>query len=367
MPVPRLHLSKHDPHRVHLGTTSLKPKTSNTNAGLPRASEGILLMTARLVLYGILAAVMAVSWASSCVIYRAAEIGDLVAPLDIIESGNLAAVVVGSGNGFENPERMGPSIAIGWDQRMLIVDAGRGVSEALRTSRIPLAQAEAVLLTSLLPENTVGLDDLLLTGWRQPREQSLRVYGPPGTRALCEAILQGHAIGIEAEGRSRGLPAGGAVLTGFDVEPGFSVELDGLAIEAFDLPGGPTPALGWRFERQGQSMFVAGAGWAPEAVVSAAKDVDYLFHEAVIIPPAEDAEEAGILIDPELLRMEAALHTNILDVGGIASRANAGALVLFRMKPPPFYDFQVTATVRKTYSGDLVVSSDGEEITPPRL
>ena len=78
-------------------------------------------------------------------------------------------------------------------------------------------------------------------------------------------------------------------------------------------------------------------------------------------------EEAGILIDPELLRMEAALHTNILDVGGIASRANAGALVLFRMKPPPFYDFQVTATVRKTYSGDLVVSSDGEEITPPRL
>jgi len=37
------------------------------------------------------------------------------------------------------------------------------------------------------------------------------------------------------------------------------------------------------------------------------------------------------------------------------------------MKPPPFYDFQVTATVRKTYSGDLVVSSDGEEITPPRL
>lgn len=323
-------------------------------------------MTARLILYGILAAVMAVSWASSCVIYRAAEIGDLVAPLDTRDFEHMAAVVVGSGSGFENPERMGPSIAIGWEKRLLLVDAGRGIAEALRTSRIPLSQTEAVLLTSLLPENTVGLDDLLLTGWRVPRKQPLRVYGPPGTQALCEAILQAHAIGIEAEGRSRGLPAEGAILTGFDVEPGFTVELDGLAIEAFDLPNGPIAALAWRFERNGQSMFVAGAGWAPDAVVSAAKDVDYLFHEAVIIPAAEDAEEAGILIDPELLRMEALLHTSLNDVGGIAERANAGTLVLVRMKPPPFYDFQITGAVAKTFSGDIVIAEDGEEITPRR-
>lgn len=324
-------------------------------------------MNARLVLYLILAVVMGVSWASSCVIYRAAEIGDLVAPLDPLDFDNLGAVVVGSGGGYENPERMGPSIAIGWEKRLLLVDAGRGVAEALRAARIPLSQPEAVLLTSLLPENTVGLDDLLLTGWREPRDHPVRVYGPPGTRLLCEAILQGHAAGIEAEGRGRGLPAEGAVLTGFDVEPGFSVELDGLRIDASDLPGGPIAALAWRFERNGQSMFVAGAGWAPDAVVSAAKDVDYLFHEAVIIPAAEDAEEAGILIDPELLRMEARLHTALVDVGGIATRAQVGTLVLVRMKPPPFYDFQITGTVRQTFKGHVVIANDGEEISPPRL
>ncbi|MCP5042877.1 MAG: hypothetical protein GY944_17775 [bacterium] len=323
-------------------------------------------MNARLILYAILAAVMGVSWASTCVIYRAAEIGELVAPIELRHMANLGGVVVGSGGGFENPERMGPSIAIGWDQRMLLVDTGRGIAEALRTASIPLAQPEAVLLSNLLPENTVGLDDLLATGWREPRNQPLRVYGPPGTEALCQAIATAHRIGLEAEGAGRGLPPEGGTLLGFDVEPGFRAELDGLELQAFDLPGGPIPAYAWRFERGGRAMVVAGAGWSPDAVVDAAKGADILFHEAVIIPEAEGAEEAGILIDPELLRKEAALHTAVADVGGIAERAAVDTLVLVRMRPPPFYNWQITGTVEKSFGGEVVIASDGEEVSPPR-
>ena len=54
----------------------------------------------------------------------------------------------------------------------------------LRAAEIPLAQPSAVCLTSLTPENTVGLDDRLLTGWLAGRSQPLRVGGPPGTAAL---------------------------------------------------------------------------------------------------------------------------------------------------------------------------------------
>lgn len=323
-------------------------------------------MNARLILYAILMAVMGVSWAASCVIYRAAEIGELVAPIDERNSHHLAAIIVGSGTGFENPERAGPSVAIGWEKRMLLVDTGRGIAEALRSASIPLAQPEAVLLTSLLPENTVGLDDLLLTGWRQPRKQPLRVYGPPGTKAMCDAILEVHRVGIEHEGPGRGLPPEGAQLLGFDVEPGWTAELDGLVIRAYDLPGGPIPALAWRFDRKGRSVAVAGAGWAPDAVVEAAKDVTVLIHEAVIIPPAEDAEDAGIMIDPELLRLEAALHTAVVDVGPIAQRAGAEILVLTRMRPPPFYNWQIEGTVGQYYDGDIIIAADAEEIDIPR-
>ena len=86
----------------------------------------------------------------------------------------------------------------------------------------------------------------------------------------------------------------------------------------------------------------------------------------MIIPDADTAEEAGITIDPELLRMEAALHTALSDVGSIAQRAGVGSLVLVRMRPPPFYNFQITGAVGKTFDGDVIVASDGEEITPGR-
>jgi ribonuclease Z len=319
-------------------------------------------MTSRLILYGILAAVMAVSWLSTCVIYRAAEIGELVAPLETRYFDGLQAIAIGTGGGYENPERLGPSIAIGWEKNLLLVDTGRGVAESLRRAQLALAQPQTVFLSNLLAVNTVGLDDLLLTGWRQPREAPLRVIGPPGTARLCEFIMAAHRAGIEAESQAMLLPLSGAELIGVDVEGGWTTELEGLKIVATDLPGGPITALAWRFEYRDRSIVVAGAGWAPDAVVEAAKNANVLFHEAVIIPEAEGAEEAGILIDPELLRREAAMHTAVVDVGLIGRRARVDTLVLVRMRPPPFYNFQIEGTVRQTFGGDLVIASDGDEI-----
>ena len=41
------------------------------------------------------------------------------------------------------------------------MDAGRGVAEGLRLSKIPVSQPGTVLLTNLMPTNTQGLDDLI--------------------------------------------------------------------------------------------------------------------------------------------------------------------------------------------------------------
>ena len=89
-----------------------------------------------------------------------------------------------------------------------------------------------------------------------------------------------------------------------------------------------------------------------------------LVHEAVYIPPPEDIEDAGVIADPERLRMEAALHTSILDVGRLASKARVETLVLVRMRPPPFFEVQVTSIVGRDFEGDIVVPEDGTELTP---
>lgn len=321
-------------------------------------------MNARVILLVILIVVMAISWAATFVIFRAAELGELLAPIDPVDSGEFRVTVVGSGSGYENPERLGPCIAIGWNDHIVLVDAGRGIAEALRNARIPLAQPDTVLISNLMPENTVGLDDLLLTGWRQPREHPIRVIGPKGTAALTAGILAAHRIGIAAEIAGMGLPPEGAQIETIEIGDGWSEERDGMTITAGAVTGGPTDALLWRFERAGRTVVAATTGWAQDAVPEFAKRADLLLHEAVVVPVAEGAAEAGILTDPELLRMEAAIHTSLLDVGGIAARAQVGKLVLIRMRPPPFYDFQVTGYISESYSGPIVIPEDGEQLTP---
>ena len=137
-----------------------------------------------------------------------------------------------------------------------------------------------------------------------------------------------------------------------------------LRITAGELPGGPTPALAWKIEHAGRSVVVSGTGWGEDALVSFASGANMLIHEAVYIPPVEDIEDAGVIADPERLRLEAELHTSILNVGSLATRAKVETLVLVRMRPPPFFELQVTNIVGRDFDGEIVVPDDGTELSP---
>jgi len=321
-------------------------------------------MTVRLILFVMLASIMTALWASTCVMWRAAEVGELVQTLEPRHFDRLTVLAVGTGGPYENRERLGPSTGIGYGDRVLLVDAGRGVAEALRTSAVPVSQPDTVLLTNLLPLNTVGLDDLLLTGWRGPREKPIRLIGPPGTIELAEALMQAHRSGTDGEGAALELPAAGARFDAIEVEGGFSAEEGGLRISAGALDGGPVPALAWRFEAINRSVVVSGTGWSQDQLVDFARGAHMLVHEAVLIPPPEDAEEAGVLVDPAQLQREADMHTSLYDVGGIATRTGVDSLVLIKLRPPPFFDLQITGTVSQTYDGAIELPDDGDEYTP---
>jgi ribonuclease Z len=240
------------------------------------------------------------------------------------------------------------------------VDAGRGVAEALRKAKIPVSQPDTVYVTSVLPENTVGLDDLLLAGWRAGRERPLRLVGPPGVAALARSLEAAHRGAVAA----LGLPEAGARFDVLEVADGFEEERDGLAARAGAMPGGPAEARAWRFAAGGRSVVVAGMGWAPEALAAFARGAGVLVHEAAFVPTPELAAQIGLDVDPERLRRDAALHTGVEDVGDLARRAGVETLVLVRLRPPPVYDLQITSLVGDRFDGRVVVADDGDELTP---
>ena len=322
-------------------------------------------MDGKIYFLGLVIGILILAWVGAGVLWRAAEMAEIVAPLDPYEFEELGVVTIGTGNEYENPNRHGPSTAIGLGRTIVLVDAGRGVAEGLRAAKIPLSQPDLVVLTNLLPLNTMGLDDLLFTSWLVPRLTPLRIVGPPGTRTFIESLETAYATGRQAPESSIDLPSGGGRFEVNEVGDGYSEEIEGLRIEARALPGGPLPTLAWRFTDGDHRIVVSGSGWGHDVLARFAGGADVLVHEAAYIPTVAELEGTGAEVPyPERFELEAKLHTSILEVGGIATDAQVDRLVLVRLRPPPFFDLQVRSLVGNDYEGQIIVANDGDAVYP---
>jgi len=316
------------------------------------------MLDLRLVLFLFLVLFGIASWSATCAAWRFDEVAAGVRPQDPRNFPNLTAVIVGTGGAYENPARRGPATAIAHGRDVILVDAGRSVADALRAAELPVYQPDVILLTSLLPENTVGLDDLLFASWLSERQTPLRLVGPPGTKALARHLHLAHSAGLQSMASGLGIPA----VSEFEVEEiagGWTGALGEISIRAGDMPGGPTPGLAYRFEAGRRSVVVGGPGWAPDTLAEFARDADLLIAEAVSVPSPEVAAELGIE-DTTRLEHEARLHTPVEDIGEVARRANAQSLALIRLRPPPVFDLQITGIVGDDYDGRVIIAKDGD-------
>jgi ribonuclease Z len=318
----------------------------------------------RLLGFGIAFAVAAACWALTCAAWRFDRVAAGVVPLDPRDFERLTVVVIGSGGPHPDPNRRGPAVALAAGKDVLLVDAGRGVAEGLRAAKLPVTQPGIVLLSSLLPENAVGLDDLLAARWQTGQTAPLRVYGPPGTAALARELESALRNSGRFSWGALGIAGDPPGLEAHEVEDGFTLAQGDVSLRAAALPGGPVPALAWRAEWRGRSALVSSVGFAPDALAREARGAHLWLHEAVMLPTPEQVKEFGVEADPERLRHEAALWTGVAQSGVLAERAGTETLVLVRLWPPPVYSFQITSQVDDAFAGRIVVPGDGEEITP---
>ena len=309
----------------------------------------------------VLLVLVAAMWGLSFASKRLESVAAGVAPLEARRFDRLSVVTAGTGGTFENHLRLGPTVAVGLDRTVVLVDAGRGTAQALRRAEIPVAQPRVLLLTSLLPENVLGIDDWW-AGADAEAGDAVRVVGPPGTRALVEGLRAAHAAGVAAEAASFGRSAPPA-LDAVEAGDGFALELGPLALRATALRGGPVAALAWRVEGGAAAAVVSSAGWDPDGLVAAATGAGVWVHEALYGASLQGALDAKV-DGADALAREAALHTRLEDVGELAARAGVRRLALVRLRPPPVYDFQYQRVVGRTFRGAVDVAADGDVLTP---
>lgn len=269
-------------------------------------------------------------------------------------------VLLGTGNPNADPDHSGPAAAVVVAGTPYLIDAGPGVVRRAAAAQRAGVQALNVknlgiaFLTHLHSDHTMGLPDLIFTPWVLEREEPLRLFGPPGTRAMAEHILKAYEedIRIRIEGLQ---PANteGYKVEASDVLPGMIYEDGNVRVTAFPVKHGDWEyAYGFRFETADRTIVFSGDAAPSESIVENCAGCDVLVHE-VYAKWGFDRRE------PEWKRYHASAHTSGPALGELAARARPATLVLSHHMLWGATVDQLLAEIRGGgYTGRLVYGKD---------
>ena len=270
-------------------------------------------------------------------------------------------VLLGTGTPNADPSRSGPSVAIVVDGTTYLVDSGPGIvrraaaAEAMGVDALGVTELGIVFLTHLHSDHTLGLADLIFSPWVLQREKPLEVYGPPGTTAMVDHLLEAYAedVRVRIDGLAPVNSTGYKVNT-HEIHPGIAYQNESLKIEAFAVPHGAWRyAYGYRFETPHRTIVISGDTTPTESVVENCTECDVLIHEVYSAHEFMDRPE-------EWQRYHASAHTSTTELAAIATRAKPGLLILYHQLFWGADARDLLKEIREGYPGRVVSGRDLE-------
>jgi ribonuclease BN (tRNA processing enzyme) len=270
------------------------------------------------------------------------------------------ALMLGTGTPNADPDRSGPAVAVIAGGHAYLVDAGPGIvrraAAAQRAGEAALAQPDLdiLFLTHLHSDHTAGLSDLMLTPWVLDRARPLRVYGPPGTKAMLDHLQAAYSedIRMRTEGLEQANDQGYRVEV-HEIEVGTVYEDDNVKVIAFAVPHGSWRyAFGYRFEASDRTIVVSGDTGPSDVFDSACNGCDVLIHEVY--------SSRRFLTRPARWQSyHSSFHTSTDELAAIATRARPALLVLYHQLYWGATDADLIAELRSAgYAGDVVSAHD---------
>jgi ribonuclease BN (tRNA processing enzyme) len=269
-------------------------------------------------------------------------------------------VVLGTGTPNADPDRSGPALAIVVNGESYLVDAGPGIvrraAAAAHADSLPALappKLRRVFLTHLHSDHTAGLPDLMLTPWVLERTAPLDVYGPPGTGRMVDLLSQAYAEDIRIR-LSGGEPSNktGYRSIAHEVGPGIVYRDSNVTVSAFKVSHGQwESAYGYVFQTRDRKIVVSGDTGPTDAVVAACDGCDLLVHEVY------SAEKLGTR-PADWQAYHKAYHTSGYQLGDIAARAHAKAVVLCHQLYWGSDDAELIREVSVRYAGPVLPGRD---------
>lgn len=277
-----------------------------------------------------------------------------------------------------NPRRSQPANAVITDQGVILMDAGDGVAERLAAAGIALAQVRAVFISHLHLDHTAGLAGVIGLRWMNDLPGPFKIYGPPGTRAVVDGILQSmrpaQSAGFGLDNGFGKYPLKVEVVElrseeAITVLPGTQltyVENSHYSFSPASASAKRSKSFSFRLESGGKSYVYTGDTGPSEAVTRLARNADILVSEV------QDLDVLTAVIRKQAPGMPPDVFNNLAehlrkhhlspgDVGRMAKAAGVGRVVLTHLGPAPTAkeatDLFVPG-VKAVYDGPVVVAED---------
>jgi ribonuclease Z len=266
----------------------------------------------------------------------------------------LKVTLLGTGSPQPRMDRFGPSILVEAGEKKLLFDCGRGVAQRIEQLQIPFTDIDALFVTHLHSDHTVGIPDLWLTGWARGRKAPLEVWGPMGTKSMMTHLAEAYQFDIQIRQLDDKLPPQGVALMANDIEQGVVYDRAGIKITAFLVDHGMVkPALGYRIDFARHSVVLSGDTRYSENLIRFSQKVDVLIHE-VIDPDSFRAKNPSM--SAERLQAIVGHHTSAETAGTIFTQVKPKLAVYSHIVPGD--STNLVPLTRKTYIGPLEVGED---------
>jgi ribonuclease BN (tRNA processing enzyme) len=303
--------------------------------------------------------------------------------------------------------RGGISSALIVNERVFVVDCGRGSPSAFVAAGLDFSRLEAVFLTHLHADHVGDLPGMLLYPWgvrvgANGPLAPIRVYGPsrpepvpsgdaifhrettihperpaPSSADLVESILAGYAYHLNVMPLDAHMPDAGALVRGIDILlPVRTEDIAQVPVVVFEdsvvritavavTHGRAVPALAYRFDTADGSVVFSGDTTVNDDLIALAREADILVHQVADLGYLERHGTDSA----ELARM-AALHTDVTEVGGVAERARARELILSHYlpaDPEAITEADWAKRAGQGFGGKTTAGRDGLRRTLPRV
>jgi len=281
----------------------------------------------------------------------------------------MKVILLGTGGPIPDSNRQGPSLAVQVDSTCFLFDAGRGAATQLVRAGISVKDINPIFITHHHFDHIGNLGDIILSSWNLRRKAILSIYGPEGTEAIVNALLNDvYRSDIafrlkEAELSGVSLADIRKIVNTKDVKPGLVFAGKGIKVfcefvqhgHGLGIPQEDWKCLAYRIEAKSKSLTISGDAVDCRGLGSLAKNTDALVM-CCYLSKKEMGNREGDLISEHILACTP-------QVGKIASNAKAKKLILthIREKNDELMT-EVVDEIKTDFDGEIIAGKDLMEI-----